>query len=771
MALSCVFFMAYLSLSVRAQKNMPVPVLGKNTIKEVIAAMTLEEKTQLVVGATELKKASTNEQGTTIGFTEQRVPGAAGIMAAIPRLGIPALVLSDGPAGVRINPRRKNDPNSYYATAFPVGLSLASTWDPVLVEEVGLAFGNEVKEYGIDILLAPGMNIHRNPLNGRNFEYYSEDPVVSGKIAGAIVRGIQANGVGTSVKHFAGNNQEANRNGVNVVVSERTLRELYLKGFRIAISESDPWTVMSSYNKLNGVFTAESFDLLTTILRDEWGYKGFVMTDWGGGRNRPGIIRAGNDLIMPGRPGQSDLIAAAVKSDSLDIQALDKSVERILNVILKSPTFKKYKYSDKPDLAAHAAVARIAGADGMVLLKNNQQTLPFSPSVKNIALFGNASYRTIAGGTGSGDVNRAYTIAVIKGLANASYQPNQDLWKDYRRFFSKDSTQQMAAGAKYPKSPPEMIASDSLINIRAKDSDLALITIGRNSGEVYDRDLETNYKLLPSEIAQIKNVAAQFHKNGKKLVIVLNIAGVIDMKEWSNDADAILLAWQPGQEAGNAITDVLSGKVNPSGKLTTTFPVNYSDVPSAKNFPGTPIAKPLRVNYEEGIYIGYRYYDTFHVPTAYEFGYGLSYTNFIVKDLKLVKPNVNGDFTVSCKIKNTGKKAGKQVLQLYLSAPTSAIDKPSQELLSFKKTKLLNPGEEESITFQIKGKELASFSSDLSEWVADEGKYTVKVGFSSKDIQQASSFILKKSIHTEKVHRVLQPNVKIEELKPIVNKP
>jgi len=761
------FALLLFSSLAEAQQQKGIPQLGKSSVKEVIGAMTLQEKAQLVVGATELKKVSSAEDETTIGFTENKVPGAAGIMAAIPRLGIPALIVSDGPAGVRINPVRKGDKNkTYYATAFPVGTSLASTWDTKLVEEVGRAFGNEVKEYGIDILLAPGMNIHRNPLNGRNFEYYSEDPLISGKIAGAIVRGIQSNGVGTSIKHFSGNNQEANRNGVNVIVSERALRELYLKGFKIAIDESEPWTVMSSYNKLNGVFTAESKDLLSVILRDEWKYKGFVMSDWGGGRDRPGMIGAGNDLIMPGRPGQSDMIVEAVEKGTLDTKTLDNSVERILNIIIKSPTFNRYAYSDKPDLKAHAELDRRAGAEGMVLLKNERQALPFGTKVRNVAVFGNTSFKTVAGGMGSGDVNKAYMISVIKGISNAGYTPDADLKRDYLRYFSKDSAAQMAAGAKWPKAASEMRLTDSVIAKKALDCDIALLTIGRNSGETADRNLETNYHLTAAEIEQVNKIATAFRARGKRLVIVLNIAGVVDMKSWKESADAILLAWQPGQEAGNSVADILSGKVNPSGKLATTFPINYTDVPSAKNFPGTPVEKPLNVTYQEGIYVGYRYHDTFKVPVNYEFGYGLSYTDFAVTSFKLSKPSANGSFEVTCEVKNTGKVPGKEVLQVYVSAPVKTIDKPAAELKAFEKSKLLAPGESQKIKFAIKGSELASFYTDRSEWITDAGSYEVRLGFSSRNIQKRGDFVLNNSTLVEKTHKVLVPAAEIKEFKP-----
>ena len=778
-----------------AQSKPPVPQLGKSSLKQVIDAMTLQEKSKLVVGMgfkmPGVPPPDKNKKPESIdigGFklppsdpdaynVPEKVPGAAGRTHAIPRLGIPSITVSDGPAGLRIEPKRSNDPNTYYATAFPVATLLASSWDTSLVKKVGVAFGNEVREYGVDVLLGPGMNIHRNPLGGRNFEYYSEDPLVAGSMAAAIVNGIQSNGVGTSIKHYAANNQETNRNSVNTIVSERAMREIYLKGFSIAVKASQPWTVMSSYNRLNGTFTSERRDLLTTILRNEWGLKGFVMTDWFGGQDAVAQMNAGNDLLMPGNPDQSDAIVAAVKSGKLSIQQLNTNVERILKIILKSPTFKGYKYSDKPDLTAHAKVARMAAAEGMILLKNSGDALPLE-SGKRVAVFGNTSYNIIAGGTGSGDVNKAYTISLLQGLDNAGYKVQQKLSKNYQDYLADQKTKQPKPRNFFDHPAPiaEMNVAD-IVNAEADGADAAVITIGRNAGEGADRKLENDYYLTDAEKGLINGVSNAFHAKGKKVVVILNIGGVIEVASWRDSVDGILLAWQPGLEAGNAIADVLSGKTDPSGKLATTFPVDYPDVPSAKNFPGKEfplpagekpnmmMGKPSEVVYEEGIYVGYRYYDAFKIKPAYEFGYGLSYTKFKLSDIQVSSPTFNKMVTVKVTVTNTGKVAGKEVVQLYLAAPAKNIDKPEDELKAFAKTGLLAPGQSQFMVFTLHASDLASFYTNKAAWIADAGEYKVKIGTSSREIEKTVSFTLGMPIVTEKTHPALAPKVSINELK------
>ncbi|MBL7743040.1 MAG: glycoside hydrolase family 3 C-terminal domain-containing protein [Chitinophagaceae bacterium] len=748
--------------------------------KALISKMTLEEKVNLVVGMG-MNMPGLNTGAPVVGQTMDKVPGAAGTTYSIARLGLPNTVLADGPAGLRIEPRRKDDPNTYYATAWPVATLLASTWDTALVKQVGAAMGNEVKEYGVDILLAPALNIHRNPLGGRNFEYYSEDPLISGKFAAAMVNGIESNGVGTSVKHFAANNQETNRNTINTIVSERALREIYLKGFEITVRESQPWTVMSSYNYINGTYTSESYDLLTTILRKEWGFRGLVMTDWFGGKDAVAQMKAGNDLLMPGTPAQKKDIIDAVNNGALDIQVLNENAERIVSYILASPAYKKYAFSNKPNLAAHATLVRTAAAEGMILLKNLDKTLPLKNNMK-LAAFGNTSYNFIAGGTGSGDVNEAYTISLVQGLSNAGYSLDEEMKKAYQQYLdvynANNPKKEFFKEIMNPTpSAPEMDIKKEILERKATETEAALITIGRNAGEFHDRKKENDFYLSDPEKQLIRDVAVAYHAKGKKVIVIVNAGGVIEMASWRDEVDAILLAGQGGQEAGNAVADILSGKINPSGKLATTFPLKYDDDPTSRNFPGKEFPEkatmgsfgmkliPGEVTYEEGIYVGYRYYNTFNVKPAYEFGYGLSYTNFTYSNISLSGKSLDKKIKASVTIANTGKVAGKEVVQLYITAPAGKLGNPAIELKGFGKTRLLRPGQSQKIEFAITADDLASFSTEATAWIADAGIYTVKIGSSSADIKQTATFSLSKDIVTQKCNKVLAPQVEITELK------
>jgi beta-glucosidase len=753
------------------------PQLGKNSLKEVIAAMTTEEKADVLVGmGFGLEIPGLPRPSDIDKRTPEIVVGAAGRTHAISRLGIPSLVLSDGPAGVRISPIRNGDKTkSYYATGFPIATLVASSWNTEVAEHIGAAIGREARDYGIDIMLAPAMNIHRNPLGGRNFEYYSEDPLIAGKMAASFVKGVQSNGVGTSIKHFAVNNQEFNRMQSNSILSERALREIYLRGFEIAVKEAQPWTVMSSYNLINGTPASHSQDLLTTILRNEWGFKGFVMTDWYGGSDPVAQLKAGNDVLMPGYLEQINAIVKAVADGTVDKQLLDRNVERVLEIVLQSPAFKRNKHSDQPDLNLSAQIGREAATEGMILLKNDNNALPLTAAAK-VALLGNSSYELIAGGTGSGDVNKKYIVSLDQGLASAGFSVDDSLKTAYGKFIADQK-------AKRPKTPafmlpppiPEMSLESDRLQQLANEANVAVITLGRNSGEFADRNVEKDFNLADSERAFIENVSNAFHAKNKKVVVVLNVGGPVEIASWRAMVDAVLLAWQPGQDGGYAIADVLSGKVNPSGKLATTFPLSYADVPSAKTFPGRETGQPSQVSnpfagkpaeavYEEGIYVGYRYYETFGVKPAYDFGYGLSYTTFKYGTVKLSTNKFQDKVTATVTVLNSGTQPGKEVVQLYVSAPKQKLKKPASELKAFAKTRLLKPGESQTISFTLTGKDLASFDTASSSWVAEAGTYTINIAASPAAIKTSASFQLAKDLVVEKSQRLLAPAPGLKDL-------
>ena len=767
-----------LSVTMTAQT---APQLNANNIEEVIKAMTLEEKAQLLVGG---GNDGFVGSGAMLGHQKKFVPGAAGTTVAIPRLGIPATVQCDGPAGVHIDAHREGDSRNYYATGFPVGTCLASTWNTDLVRKVGEAIGNETLEYGCDVVLGPGMNLHRNPLCGRNFEYYSEDPVVTGLMGTAFVLGVQSQGVGVSAKHFAVNSQESDRTRVDERLSQRALRELYLKGFEMMVRKSNPWTIMSAYNKVNGVYAQGNKDLLTNILRNDWGYKGIVETDWIGKREDLPVeqeVAAGNDLMMPGYPAQVKDIVNAVKSGKLDVNVVDRNVRRMLEYIVKTPRFKGYKYSGEPDLKAHAAITRQSSTEGMVLLKNNA-ALPIR-GLKTVALFGVNSYDFMSGGLGSGAVNVGYSVDMVTGLKNIGVATTPQLTEIYQNY-----VKYAKAKLKADKNPmmwflnqgqpklDEIDITERCVANEEPKADAAIITIGRQAGEGMDRQINGEFNLSKTEQDMIFRVSDAFHAKGKKVIVIINSGSVMETASWRDRVDAILVAWQPGIEGGNSVADILTGKVNPSGKLTMTWPIAATDHPSTANFakeydmytyknmegwgkgniPGVDFS-----NHEEDIYVGYRYFDTFKKDVAYPFGFGLSYTTF-----EMGKPSVkaNGkNIEVSVTVKNTGKVAGKQVAQVYVTAPKGAYEKPAKELKAFGKTRELKPGESQTLKMTLEKRDLASFDEANSQWKVDAGNYLFQVGTDVESIKGTAT--LKVAEYTEKTSSACAPNVQLNYLK------
>lgn len=767
-----------LSVTMTAQT---APQLNANNIEEVIKAMTLEEKAQLLVGG---GNDGFVGSGAMLGHQKKFVPGAAGTTVAIPRLGIPATVQCDGPAGVHIDAHREDDSRNYYATGFPVGTCLASTWNTDLVRKVGEAIGNETLEYGCDVVLGPGMNLHRNPLCGRNFEYYSEDPVVTGLMGTAFVLGVQSQGVGVSAKHFAVNSQESDRTRVDERLSQRALRELYLKGFEMMVRKSNPWTIMSAYNKVNGIYAQGNKGLLTNILRDDWGYKGIVETDWIGKREDLPVeqeVAAGNDLMMPGYPAQVKDIVNAVKSGKLDVNDVDRNVRRMLEYIVKTPRFKGYKYSGEPDLKAHAAITRQSSTEGMVLLKNNA-ALPIR-GLKTVALFGVNSYDFMSGGLGSGAVNVGYSVDMVTGLKNIGVATTPQLTEIYQNY-----VKYAKAKLKADKNPmmwflnqgqpklDEIDITERCVANEEPKADAAIITIGRQAGEGMDRQINGEFNLSKTEQDMIFRVSDAFHAKGKKVIVIINSGSVMETASWRDRVDAILVAWQPGIEGGNSVADILTGKVNPSGKLTMTWPIAATDHPSTANFakeydmytyknmegwgkgniPGVDFS-----NHEEDIYVGYRYFDTFKKDVAYPFGFGLSYTTF-----EMGKPSVkaNGkNIEVSVTVKNTGKVAGKQVAQVYVTAPKGAYEKPAKELKAFGKTRELKPGESQTLKMTLEKRDLASFDEANSQWKVDAGNYLFQVGTDVESIKGTAT--LKVAEYTEKTSSACAPNVQLNYLK------
>ncbi len=765
-------------LPVFKDKSKPV----EERARDLVSRMTTEEKIYMTVGDGKFLPAVDQkniEVGTGIIIANQNAK------LVIPRLNIRKSALTDGPTGINRNPKPEGATEYSYTTAFPTSTCLAASWNTRLIERVGEALGNELLEYDYDLILMPALNLHRDPRCGRNFEYYSEDPLLSGKMAASMVHGVQSKGVGTTLKHFLANNQETNRRTYNAVISQRALRELYMRGFEIAVKEGKPKAIMTSYNRLNGFYTAENPDLLQTVVRQEWGFDGLFMTDFDGYGDAVAKVRAGNNMLMGGNKQELKELTEAVKNKTLDVSTLDSNL--VYNMILKfdSPREKDgHNPGFSPNLKAAAKIAREAAAEGMVLLKNENNTLPFK-KIKKVALFGKMSYYLVESGTGSGSVrSNEYSISVNDGIKAAGFKVMKDLEATYTAYIEKIKRENLVPpyfdnpkmrkdnGVKGNQAPPHfkerLVAfTDDLampieeIKKYEPESDIAIVTLAKSGGENY----ENGYlPITKTELELLKNVSNVYHDAGKKVVVVVNVGGMWETASWRGYPDAILLAWQPGQEGGHAVADILKGAVNPSGKLPDSFPLKIEDVPSAGSFPGEPKDSPYNSFYKEGIYVGYRYYDSYDKPVAYEFGYGLSYTSFEYSDLKLSGNTFSSRISISVKIKNTGKVAGKEVVQLYLSAPATEIYKPVHELKGFAKTRFLKPGESQIIDFELDEHSLASFWSGINSWVADKGAYEVQIGASSKDIRLRAKFNLPQKIIVEKVHDVLYPNFYFEEL-------
>lgn len=751
--------------------------LNANNIDEVIGEMTLEEKVHMVIGC-----------GMSMG-DGAKFPGTAGRTYDIPRLGIPSVYLADGPHRLAMSVKRDFDSRFYYATEFPSGTTVAATFDPNAAYQVGAALGEEVKDYGMDVLLAPGANLMRNALCGRNHEYYSEDPVVTGKMAAGYIKGVQSQGVGTCLKHFAVNNQETNRNNNDSRVAQRPLRELYLKGFEIAVKESQPWSIMTSYNKVNGKYTCEDIDLTENILRDEWGFKGVVMSDWNAGTDAVTSMKAGNDMLQPGQERQYKAILEAVQNGTLDEAILNRNVKRILELVVKCHTFENYKYANETDLKAHAIIDRTIGAEGIVLL-DNRSVLPLTANVKTIALYGTTSYDMVPAGMGFGSTGVGYyCVSLVEGMRNAGYTVDADLIKKYKKHLF-DEQKRLYPNGKPPfsltplKRAEEFVPTSDELSAQVKNNDVAIITLGRTSGEASDRRVEEFY-LKENESALIKQVAEAYHAAGKKVIVILNICSPVETASWKNMVDAVICAFQPGQEVGNCVADVLTGKVNPSGHLPMTFAIKYGDAPSDSNFPydyefkmpsfamGSGMnfeskekeEKPKEAvrnvdftDYEDGIYVGYRYFETFDKEVSYPFGHGLSYTTF---SFEIVSSDINGDnCEMKVAVKNTGNCAGKESVQVYVKAPAGGLEKPAKELKAFAKTKLLQPGESEVVTLSWKLMDMASLNEKSSSWELPKGTYQWMVGASSADVRCTVIQKVSKA-QKVKVHNAMIPPYKI----------
>lgn len=625
----------------------------------------------------------------------------------IARLGIPALMLTDGPHGLRKQAQAGSvNFNSVPATCFPTAAATANSWDRDLLREIGVALGEECRQEGVAVLLGPGVNIKRSPLCGRNFEYFSEDPLLAGELAAAWIEGVQSQGIGTSLKHFAVNNQEHLRNTINTVVDARTLREIYLAGFERAVKQARPWTVMAAYNRVNGAYCSEHPQLLDGILRGEWGYDGVVVSDWGACNDRMEGLRAGLDLEMPSSGGVNDAeIVAAVRAGRLDGAVLDRAVERLLKLILRAQGHGAANAGYRYDAQAHHRLARRAAAESMVLLRNENDLLPLRPGAR-IAVIGEFARQPRYQGTGSSQITPLQLEAALDHLAQ-----------------SADCV--YAAGYSAAETPDEALIEAACAAARAAET--AVIFAGLPSiyeSEGFDR---RHLQLPASHIALIERVAAV---NPNTVVVLANGAPVT--MPWAGRVRAILGTFLAGQAGGGAVADVLFGRVNPSGKLAETYPLRLEDTPAFRYFPGGPET----VEYREALYVGYRYYDSAAVPVLFPFGHGLSYTTFDYGEIALSAAIIaeTQPLQVTIAVRNTGTVAGAEVVQLYVRPVAPTAYRPAKELKEFAKV-WLQPGEERTLAFDLDRRSFAHYDAAAGDWRVEGGDYDILIGASSADIR------------------------------------
>jgi beta-glucosidase len=635
--------------------------------------------------------------------------------AAVERLGIPGVLVSDGPHGLRVQPMEGDHVGlggSLPATCFPTASSLASTWDVALIEEVGAAIGLEARSQDVAVVLGPGVNIRRSPLCGRNFEYFSEDPYLAGRLGAALVHGIQGQGVGTSVKHFAANNQETDRLRVSADVDERTLREIYLPAFEHIVTTAHPWTVMCAYNRVNGVHASRNRRLLTEVLRDEWGFGGLVVSDWGAVHDRVAAVEAGLDLEMPPNLGVSDAaLVAAVERGELDESVLDDSVRRVLQLVDRAAA----RQPADPDVDAHHALARRAAAAGIVLLKNADAVLPLTG--RHVCVVGEFARTPRYQGAGSSQVNPTRVDVPLEELRRAL--PDREV--TFAAGFLLDEAE--AHDARSRELADEAVAA-------AASADVVVAFLGlppSAESEGFDR---THLDLPAAQTDLLHRLLA----GRTPVVVVLANGSTVQVTPWDEQAAAVVECWLGGQAAGGAIADVLTGAVNPSGRLSETVPLRLQDTPSYLNFPG----EHGHVRYGEGIFVGYRGYDAVARDVAYPFGHGLSYTSFEYRDLSVRAGGSPDDVAVEVTVRNVGAVAGTEVVQLYVADPVSSVPRPPRELKGFAAC-VLDPGAETTLSFSLDARDLSYWSTVHGGWVVEGGEFVVEIGASSRDIRLRAS--------------------------------